>query len=158
MPQDLKMNMLGELSRACHEGITLKVPGEEDPEYFNLLLFFVPDLSCLEKVLGRMPSGCKAGRCWCHKTLADRNKGENRDIFPLRDMEIMFGKGEASSKAIAAGLSEGRSHDWCNTVVNNHDGQKEIRLFYFGGIQFCPPDLLHLLLVLYRCMWKLVLY
>ena len=158
MPEDLKMNMLGELSRACHEGITLKVPGKEVPEYFNLFVFFVPDLSCLEKVLGRMPSGCKAGGCWCHKTLADRNDGENRDIFPLRDMEIMFEKGRASEKAIAIGLGEGKSRDWCNSIGNKYDGQKEIPLFYFGGIQFCPPDLLHLMLALYRIMWKMVLY
>ena len=45
MPEDLKMNMLNELSRACHEVITLKVPGKQEPEYFNLLVFFVPDLS-----------------------------------------------------------------------------------------------------------------
>ena len=64
MPEDLKMNMLGELSRTCHEGITNSIP----------------DLSCLETVLGRMTPDCKAGRCWCHKALTDTRCGTWKDM------------------------------------------------------------------------------
>ena len=78
---------------AARDGLKVKM-NDGSTKILNLIVLFVPDLSCLYKIMGRTDGMC--GDAFCTKPTALYGPNQDRTLFPLRSVKSMVKAGERS--------------------------------------------------------------
>ena len=138
----------------------IKVNGE----WFNVVVLLVPDMCCLETLLGRQTGTSENGDCFCTKKLTDKkNPDHDNDIYPLRSVKTIVENGRKAEKiykdhvASLNGEAVIETRQPIKGIPLKCDGQKRSTLLSFVCIWTMPPDVLHLMLAMHRIAFPVLL-
>ena len=149
-------------------------------EYFNVVVVLVPDLCCLETllgisnyifcsnvlkliVLGRQTGTSENGDSWCTKTLQEKKNPNHFEISPLRSLKTIVENGmEAETiyknhEMTLGGAMVNENRQPIKGIPKKCSGQKRSTMISCVCIWTMPPDVLHLGLALHRIGFQVLM-